>query len=66
VSTKEIQTEPVVRDDLTPYQGSWVAIRDGKVIAHDLDPIRLRDNEEVRETDFFLLVPSEATELLIL
>lgn len=64
--TTEIQREPFASEDLTPYQGSWVAIRNGIVVAHALDPIELRDREDVRGDDLLLLVPLKARELLIL
>jgi hypothetical protein len=54
---KEIQTEPLVTDDLTPYEGSWVAIRDGKVIASALNSIELRDDPVVHEDDALMPVP---------
>lgn len=56
--TQEIQRDPIVDEDLAPYRGSWVAIRDGKVIADALDPVELRDHKDVREDDWFVLVPS--------
>ena len=36
-----IQQGPEVLEDLTPYAGSWVAIRNGKVIASALDAVAL-------------------------
>jgi len=56
----------VIDEDLTPYRGSWVAIRDGKVIASALDPVELRDRDEVLDTDLLLLVPSQTTNTLLL
>jgi len=64
--TRDIQREPFVSEDLTPYRGSWVAIRDGKVIASALDAVKLRDDEDVREDDWLVLVPSEANGTFIL
>lgn len=63
---KEIQTEPLVTDDLKPYAGSWVAIRSGKVVASALDPVELRDDPEVRDDDALMPVPTagEATFIL--
>ena len=66
MATKEIQREPFVSDDLTPYRGSWVAIRDAKVIASALDPIELRDREDAREDDWLILVPTEAAGTFLL
>ncbi len=44
------------KDDLAPYAGQWVAVRDGKVIASDIDPVRLRDRSEVNQDDVILPV----------
>lgn len=51
------QTDPVIREDLSGYVGSWVAIRDGKVLASALDPVELRDMPEVRDDDLLMPVP---------
>ena len=56
-----IHQEPLVTEDLRPYAGSWVAIRDGKVIAAALDAVELRDHPDVREDDLLMPVP-DATE----
>ena len=42
-------------------QGSWVAIRAGKVIATALDSVELRNKPEVREDDFLMPVPDSAS-----
>ncbi len=55
-----IHQEPEVHEDLTPYAGSWVAIRDGKVVASALDPIELRDRPDHREDDLLMPVPDGA------
>ena len=55
---QEIQRDFAVKDDLTPYRGSWVALRAGKVVANALDPVELRNNPGVQDDDWFLLVPS--------
>jgi hypothetical protein len=52
-----VQQGPEVLEDLTKYAGSWVAIRDGRVVADALDSVELRDKQEVRETDFLMPVP---------
>lgn len=44
------------KDDLAPYAGQWVALRDGKVIASDIDPVRLRGQDGVTEEDVVLPV----------
>lgn len=43
------------KGDLAPYAGQWVALRNGEVIASDMDAKRLREHMEVREDD--VLVP---------
>jgi len=48
---------PEVLEDLTKYAGSWVAIRNGRVIADALDSVELRNNPEVKEDDFLMPVP---------
>jgi hypothetical protein len=52
-----IHQGPEVLEDLTRYAGSWVAIRDGKVVADALDSVELRNNPEVKEDDFLMPVP---------
>ncbi|HAM01604.1 MAG TPA: succinyl-CoA synthetase subunit alpha [Acidimicrobiaceae bacterium] len=65
-STREIQREPIVTDDLSIYRGSWVAVRDGQVVADAIDPVELRDKPEVREDDVIFLVPTESGKTLML
>jgi hypothetical protein len=38
-------------DDLEHYDGQWVAVRDGKVVAHDADPEALRADPAVLPSD---------------
>jgi hypothetical protein len=59
----EIQNEPLVTENLTSYEGSWVAIRDGKVVASALNSTELRDDPAVETTDTLMPVPpsGEAT-----
>jgi hypothetical protein len=66
MATREIQREPFVDDDLTPYRGAWVAIRDGKVIASALDPVELRDRPDHHDDDLLLLVPTETSGVMLL
>lgn len=61
-----IHQDPPVRDDLIPYAGSWVAIRDGKVVASALDAVELRHHADVREDDLLMPVPDGATGVFIL
>ena len=46
--TDEPQLGP---DDLEHFTGEWVAMREGRVVAHDPDSEQLRLNPEVLETD---------------
>ncbi|HWM64723.1 MAG TPA: hypothetical protein VNP96_12135 [Solirubrobacterales bacterium] len=49
------QAELEAKEDLTPYLGKWVALRNGKVVMSDLSVERLRSHSEVRDTD--VIVP---------
>jgi hypothetical protein len=66
MTPKTIQSGKFITDDLTPFRGSWVAIRNGKVIDSALDPIELRDRQGVRSDDDLVLVPSKASSTLFL
>lgn len=69
MAVEEVQREQrdsMPREDLSPYAGQWVAIRDGKVIASDLDAVALRNHTEVRSDDLLLPVPDQGPELLLL
>jgi Family of unknown function (DUF5678) len=48
-------------DDLTPYDGEWVAMRDGKVIAHAPDEEGLRADPAVRDGDDVYPIGDPAT-----
>lgn len=61
-----IYQSPKVLEDLTPYAGSWVAIRDGKVVASTLDPVELRDHPDVHDDDLLMPVPDGATGVFVL
>ena len=50
------QTELNPQESLRPYQGRWVALRDGYVIASDLTLRALRDHLEVEDTDVVMPV----------
>ena len=60
------QRRLVPKEDLAPFAGQWVALREGRVIAHDLDPVALRDNQEVLDTDMLMPVPSGGQGIFIL
>jgi hypothetical protein len=49
-------------DDLTPFQERWVALREGRVIDSDVDPVTLCDR--VTETDDLFFVPSDDIDLI--
>lgn len=66
MAVKEIQQDLYITDDLSPYRGSWVSIRDGKVVASALDPVELRNGPDHREDDLLVLVPSQARSALLL
>jgi hypothetical protein len=57
MTVEEIQRQSAPKDDLKPYAGRWVALRDGHVIANALDAVTLRDDPAVREDDMILPVP---------
>jgi hypothetical protein len=61
-----VQQGPKVLEDLTKYAGSWVAIRNGKVIADALDSVELRNNPDVREDDFLMPVPDAGSGAFLL
>lgn len=58
--TQEIQRDSITDDDLSPYRGMWIAVRDGHVIASDIDPSRLLAQSLVTEDDWLVPVPSES------
>ena len=60
------QEQDLPAEDLTPYRGQWVALRDGHVVASALDAVELRDRDEVQETDELLLVPAHGEGLYLL
>jgi len=69
MSIQEIQrhqAEAMQHEDLSAYAGQWVALRDGRVVARDLDGVALRSRPEVHEDDLLVLVPDPAVNLLIL
>lgn len=61
-----IHQAPPVDEDLTPYAGSWVAIRDGKVIASALDSVELRESPDVHSDDLLMPVPDGAAGVFVL
>jgi hypothetical protein len=69
MTVKEIQRQQeavMPKEDLEAYAGQWIALRDGHVVASDLDPVALRDNPDVSEDDTLIPVPAQGSELLLL
>lgn len=60
------QAKFLPKEDLTPYQGRWIALRDGRVIASDVDGVSLRDNPAVQEDDVLMPVPAHEDEIHLL
>lgn len=55
-----IQDLPIVKEDLAPYRGRWVAIRDGAVVGASETSSKLRHQPGVRSSDSILRVPKHA------
>lgn len=51
--------------DLTKYEGTWVALRDGDVVASSLDAVTLRDDPAVSPDDVLMPVPTDGHSILI-
>lgn len=56
-SFRKAQAKLDAKEDLSPYMGKWVALRNGKVVASDLSAKALRNRAEVRPTDAIVPVP---------
>jgi hypothetical protein len=52
----EAQEELSPKEDLTPYVGRWVAMRDGYVVASHRRLGKLRKKSEVQEEDVLMAV----------
>lgn len=52
------QTSFQPKEDLAPYAGRWVALRDGYVVAAELDSVALRNNPAVKPDDVLMPVPT--------
>jgi len=53
------------REDVSQYEGKWIAIRNGHIVAADRDPVRLRANPDVHVDDALMPVPRDGHSLLI-
>jgi hypothetical protein len=47
----QLEEAELPEDDLEHYDGRWVALRDGKVVAHAADAETLQADPAVRATD---------------
>jgi len=66
MTVQEIQQDRLTTEDLSPYEGTWVAVRDGKVVASALDARELRDRPDVHEDDLLVLVPTRGAGTFLL
>ncbi len=60
------QSQVSPKEDLRPYAGLWVALRDGRVVASAVDAVPLRDRPEVHTNDILLPVPTGDRTILYL
>ena len=51
--------------DLSEYEGAWVALRDGHVVASSLDAVALRNDPAVGTDDMLIPVPMDGHSILI-
>jgi len=58
---ERLQAELAPKEDLSQYEGRWVALRSGHVVAVADDSVALRENPEVRSDDGILLVGDPAS-----
>ena len=56
-----IEQTPFSTDALAGFEGKWVAVRDGAVIASAETLEKLREHPEVRRDDAVYVVPLPAT-----
>jgi hypothetical protein len=66
MSVKTVTIKSFSTEDLSEYRGTWVAVRDGKVVASNADLDALLEASNVRSSDEISFVPedSEATMFL--
>ncbi len=53
------------KDDLRQFEGQWVALRRGHVVAHDRDPAELLGRPEVEPGDAIMQVTIERGHLIL-
>ncbi len=52
------------KEDLRPYRGQWVALREGYVVASNVDPTALFDRSDLRE-DMIIPVPDHPDDVIL-
>lgn len=52
----EAQARLEPKESLTPYAGQWVVLREGRVVASDPDPMRLRRRNDLKDSDVLMPV----------
>jgi hypothetical protein len=63
---EEAQSRVMPKEDLTPYAGQWVALREGHVVAAELDPVALRERADVLPSDDLMPVPASTHATLMI
>jgi hypothetical protein len=53
---ERLQEELNPKEDLSQYEGHWVALREGRVVAVADDPVSLRAHPDVKDDDGILFV----------
>ncbi len=61
-----IQERPLSNEDLSPYRGQWVVLREGHVIASGSTPEEARASADVNDSDLILLVPDSSSNSVFL
>jgi len=61
-----IQERPLSNEDLAPYRGQWVVLREGLVIASGSTPEEVRSAVEIESADLILLVPDSSSNSVFL
>lgn len=60
-----VQREAMPHEDLSRFEGAWVALRHGHVVAAAADPVDLRAHPAVHRDDALMPVPPDGGRLLI-
>jgi hypothetical protein len=66
MTVAERQQQLAPKEDLSPYAGQWVALRDGHVIARAMDAVTLRDRPGIQENDVLIPVRRHGTGINVL